>query len=116
MKIYRPIFNLPFISNPSKAYRRTLTAHSDVHDRYQSAYRRGYSTETVLLKVHSDIAEALDEGSMTALITLDLAAAFDVIDHPIPLKRLESSFWHLGKGHNLGKIVHRRQKSTYFSR
>jgi len=40
------------------------------------------------LKVHSDIAEALDEGSMIALIMLDLSAAFDVIDHPILLKRL----------------------------
>jgi len=42
--------------------------------------------------VHSDIAEALDEGTMTALIMLDLSAAFDVIDHPILLKHLEFSF------------------------
>jgi len=42
--------------------------------------------------VHSDIAEALHEGSMTALIMTDLSAAFDVIDHPILLKRLEFSF------------------------
>jgi len=42
--------------------------------------------------VHSDIAETLDKGSMTALITLDLFAAFDVIVHPILLKRLEFSF------------------------
>ena len=56
------------------------------------ALSRGHSTETALLKVHSDIAEALDEGSMTALIMLDLSPAFDVIDHPILLKRLEFSF------------------------
>jgi len=62
--------------------------HNDLNDIYQSAYRRGHSTETALLKVHSEIAEALDEGSMTALIMLDLSAAFDVIDHPILLKRL----------------------------
>ena len=42
--------------------------------------------------MHSDIVEALGEGSMTALIILDLSAAFDVIDHPILLKRLEFSF------------------------
>jgi len=42
--------------------------------------------------VHSDIAEALDEGSMTALIILDLSAVFDAIDHPILLKPLEFSF------------------------
>jgi len=40
--------------------------------------------------VHSAIAEGLDEGSMTALIMLDLSAASDEIDHPILLKRLES--------------------------
>jgi len=38
------------------------------------------------------IAEALDEGSMTALIMRDLSAAFGVIDHPILLKRLVFSF------------------------
>ena len=66
--------------------------NNDLKDSYQSAYRRGHSTETALLKVHSDIAEALDEGSMTALIMFDLSAAFDVIVHPILLKRLEFSF------------------------
>jgi len=45
-------------------------------------------TETDLLKVHSNIAEALNEGSMTALIMLDLSTVLNVIDHPILLKRL----------------------------
>jgi len=58
--------------------------------------------------VHSDIAEALDKGSMTALIMLDLSAAFDVIDHPILLKRQ-------GKSFNVGKVVPRRQNSVCFS-
>ena len=52
-------------------------------------------TQTCFHPAHistSNIAEALDEGSMTALIILDLSAAFDVIDHPILLKRLEFSF------------------------
>ena len=39
-----------------------------------------------------DITEDHDEGSMTALITLDLSAAFDVIDHSKLLKHLECSF------------------------
>jgi hypothetical protein len=42
--------------------------------------------------VHSDIAEALGEGSMTALIMLDLSVAFDLIDHPILLKCSEFFF------------------------
>ena len=36
--------------------------------------------------MHSDNAETLDEGSMVALIMLDLSAAYDVIDHPTLLK------------------------------
>jgi len=47
--------------------------------------------ETALLKVDSDISEVVDEGSMTALIMLDLSAAFDILDHPILLKQLEVS-------------------------
>jgi len=55
--------------------------YNGLHDSYQSATRRRYSTETALLKVHSDIAETLEEGSMTALIMLDSLAAFGVLDH-----------------------------------
>jgi len=42
--------------------------------------------------VYSDVAEALDEGSMTALIMLDLPAAFHVINYLTLLKLLEFSF------------------------
>jgi len=42
--------------------------------------------------VHTDITEALDEGSMTALIILYLSAAFDVINHLILLRCLEFFF------------------------
>jgi len=93
MKHYHPVSYLPFIS---KLIERVVSIRVEEHleqndysDIYQSAYRRGYSTETALLKVRSDITEALDEGSMTALSMLDLSAAFDVVDHPILLKRLE---------------------------
>jgi len=54
--------------------------HNDPNDSDQSAYRTGHSTETVLLKLHT---VALYEGSMTALIILDLSASFGVIDLPI---------------------------------
>ena len=47
--------------------------HNNLNDIYQSTYGRGHSTEIALLKVHSDITEAIDEGSMTAIIMLDLS-------------------------------------------
>ena len=56
---------------------------NDLNYSYKSANRRGHSTKTTPLKVHRLIDEALDQGSTTALIILDLVAAFDVIDQPI---------------------------------
>ena len=45
--------------------------HTGLNDIYQCAYHTGQSTLTDLLKVHSGIAETLDEGSLTALIMFD---------------------------------------------
>jgi hypothetical protein len=59
---------------------------------YQSAYRRQHSTETALLKVQTDILDALDRGSMVVLIMIDLSAAFDTLDHSILLERFSHSF------------------------
>ena len=78
-----------------KVVARQLERHLDtnkLHDDRQSAYRSRHSTETALLRVHQDIATALDNNSCVVLIMLDLSAAFDVIDHPILLKRLEHSY------------------------
>lgn len=63
-----------------------------LHDRVQSAYRARHSTETALLRVHHDIASALDNNCSAVLVMLDLSAAFDVIDHPILIQRLEHSY------------------------
>ena len=69
----------------------------DLHDNYQSAYRRCNLIEIALsynplLKVHSDNAQALDERFMTALIRIDSSATSNVINYQIKLARLELSF------------------------
>ena len=55
----------------------------------QSAYRPCHSTETVVTKVLSDVLSAIYNGSVAALVLLDLSAAFDTVDHEILLRRLE---------------------------
>ena len=49
----------------------------------QSGFRPGHSTETAVLRVLSDLLQAVDSGDVAALVLLDLSAAFDTIDHAI---------------------------------
>ena len=65
---------------------------NNLDDPLQSAYQKFHSTETAMIKVHCDIASALDRGELAALLMLDLSAAFDTIDHKILLRRLERLF------------------------
>ncbi len=74
---------------------RQLLAYLDkfgLLPRLQSAYRTRHSTETAVLKVLSDILLAIDAGDLSALVMLDLSAAFDTVDHCILLRRLKTSY------------------------
>ena len=59
---------------------------------FQSAYKVAHSTETALLKVQSDIFNAIDEQESVLLLLLDLSAAFDTVDHVILLNRLNTRY------------------------
>ena len=89
LKNYRPISNLSFLSKILEkviANRlRELIYNHHLSNDLQSAYKRFYSTETALPKIHNDIADNIDNGNVTALALLDLSAAFDIIDHLILL-------------------------------
>ena len=57
------------------------------------------TAETAVLKVLSDILSAVDTGNLSMLTLLVLLAAFDTVDHPILLCRLQTSY-------GLGGVVH----------
>ena len=65
----------------------TLT---NIYNTCQSAYRPGHSTETALLKVVNDLFLSLNKGNISVLALLDLSSAFDAIDHPILVHRLQT--------------------------
>ncbi len=91
---YRPVSLLPFLSKVlEKIVAKQLTAHIEKHNlsgRLQSGFRRRHSTETALLRVANDILSSNDSINVTALVLLDLSAAFDTVDHQILLDRLAS--------------------------
>ena len=59
---------------------------------FQSAYRKGYSTETSLLKMTNDIFWSMERKQVTAVIVLNMSAAFDTVDHDLLLDILHKRF------------------------
>ena len=59
-----------------------------MYDPMQSVYRLVHSTETALVKINYDMLSSFDTGKCTALVYLDLSAAFDTINHNVLLNRL----------------------------
>ena len=86
-KNYRPVSNLFFISKLiEKAVSLQLEhylSQNNLLDRYQSGYRMYHSTETALLKITNDILMNQNEQCSTALVAIDLSAAFDLVNHSI---------------------------------
>jgi hypothetical protein len=58
----------------------------------QSAYRTNFSTETLLVRIHNDIINAIDQGDIVGLVLLDLSAAFDSVDHTVLINVLHDRF------------------------
>ena len=95
-KNLRPISNLQFVSKiTERAVFDQVYSHMTDNELFpvlQSAYRKGHSTETALLRVVNDILSNMNKQHVSILVLLDLSAAFDTVDHAILLRRLETSF------------------------
>lgn len=102
---YRPISNLNFISKIiERIIHNRLCTHLNSFPSltpFQSAYRRLHSTETALLRIQNDLLQSVNNKKVSALILLDLSAAFDTIDHQILLTRLSSYFGITGSALSL---------------
>ena len=85
LKNYRPVSGFSFISKLVECVvAKQVVDHihwQGLDNSYQSAYKSGHSTETALLSIKNDIHLSLSRGEATALVLLDLSAAFDTIDH-----------------------------------
>ena len=76
-----------------KVIAQQLIEHtSETTELYQSAYKSNHSTGTALIAVCDDIKRGFDYRKWTALIMIDLSAAFDTISHSILLQRLRNRY------------------------
>nr|CAH0104938.1 unnamed protein product [Daphnia galeata] len=93
---FLPVSNLSFLSKLiERAVLMLLTEHLSKFSLlpvHQSAYRANHSTGTALLYLFDDLLTTADQKDVSALVLLDLSAAFDTIDHQILLERLSHCF------------------------
>ena len=94
LKNYYSVSSLNFISKlVEQVVAKQLLEHihvTNLNNLYQSAYKTGHSTETALLSIKRKVHLFLLRGKPTALILLDISAAFDTTDHSTLFSCLQS--------------------------
>ena len=93
---YRPVSNISFVSKVlEKVVLNQLNSYlwmNDLLNADQSGYRAGHSCETLLAGMFDDLLKDLDSGKVSALLLLDMSAAFDTVDHSKLIGILEARF------------------------
>ncbi|RLU21552.1 hypothetical protein DMN91_005925 [Ooceraea biroi] len=89
---FRPISILCFVS---KALERLVAKQitdflelNNLFDPFQSAYRKGHSTQTALVTVLDDIRWAVDKRMVTVSVFFDFFKAFDCVSHRLLIEKL----------------------------
>ena len=91
---YRPVTLLPVISKVmERIVCEVIVAHlqtQNILSPAQHGFRRSYSCVTNLITTMNDWTQAVDEGCSVHACYLDIAKAFDRLDHSILLVKLQS--------------------------
>ena len=89
---YRPISLLPamgkLLEKVISIKTNEFLKRNKVFSNYQFGFREGFSTEYAILDIYEKLLHNLDKGLNSCAIFLDLAKAFDSVDHEILLRKL----------------------------
>ena len=91
-KDFQSISILPVLS---KIYEKVILKQlfdyierTSIYNSTHSGFRKGHSTQTVLLKFRDDIEKALNKNEITMSVLIDYSKAFDTIQHETLIKEL----------------------------
>ena len=92
-KNYRPVSLLPITSKILErvVYNQLIKYLEDnkLLNPSHHGFRQNHSTATALLEMHSSWVEAVEEDKITAVVLLDMSAAFDLVDKNILIEKLK---------------------------
>ena len=89
---YRPVSILLLLDKVfERCVQKQLVHYFNLHlSKFLSAYRKGYSCESVLLHLIEDRRGTLDKNSVVGTVIMDLSIAFDLIPHDLLLAKLSA--------------------------
>ena len=90
---YRPVALLSVLSKVLervvfKQIVKYIDKNSLLHPSHHGS-RAGHSTSTAIIEMYDKWVESIENGNMAGVMMIDLSAAFDLVDHPLLLQKLE---------------------------
>lgn len=121
LSLIRPLSKIPTPLSPSDTRPVAITPEfSKLHERLlhhqivkylddnnildprQSGFRKGFSTQSALVRLADDVRKAIDDRKLTILILFDFSKAFDTIPHLRLLEKLKT----IGFSSSALKLIH----------